>query len=123
MKKTLIIALAGMMMFAFTQCGGGTKDGGEVTTSSTKQYKETKEMYEELQKAVNEADDCEELQEAALALVFGALAGSFGEYADDEKMTEKEQTEIDKLTEKIGKDIESKSEKLGCDEEETEENE
>ena len=121
MKKTLIIALAGMMLFAFTQCGGG-KDGGSTSASSSKQYQETKEMYEEIQKAVKEANDCEQLQEAALALVFGSLGASFGDYADDEKMTEKESAEIDKLTEKISQDIESKTAKLGCDDE-TEEDE
>lgn len=117
MKKTLIIALAGMIMFAFTQCGGGNKDGGTTSASSSKQFKETKEMYEEIQKAVNEANDCEQLQEAALALVFGSLGVSFGDYADDEKMTEKEEAEINKLSEKIGKDIENKTAKLGCDDE------
>ncbi len=117
MKKILIIALAGMMMFAFTQCGGG-KDGGTASASSSKQFKETKEMYEGIQKAVDEAEDCEQLQEAALTLVFGSLGVSFGDYADDEKMTEKEEAEIDKLTEKISKAIENKSTKFGCDDEE-----
>ena len=116
MKKTLIIALAGMMMFAFTQCGG--KDGGTISASSSKQFKETKEMFEGIQKAVDEANDCEQLQEAALTLVFGSLGASFGDYADDEKMTEKEEAEIDKLTEKISKAIEDKSTKFGCDDEE-----
>jgi hypothetical protein len=117
MKKVLMIALAGVMMFAFTQCGGG-KDGGGISASSSKEYKETKELYDNLQKIVKDAKDCEQLQEAALSLVFGALAGSFGDYADNEKMTEKEKAEIDKLVEKIGKEIEDKSAKLGCDEDE-----
>ena len=34
MKKTFIIALAGMMLFAFTQCGGDGGTGGGVSAKA-----------------------------------------------------------------------------------------
>ena len=39
MKKTLIIALAGMMLFAFTQCGGGGSSKGSKEFQDNKNYK------------------------------------------------------------------------------------
>ena len=104
MKKTLIIALAGMMLFAFTQCGGG---------KSTQQFKDTKELLTKIENAVKEAETCDDLQEAALAMLFGSL--STDDYDDDQKMTDSEKAEIDKLGEKIKKAMESKIEKLGCE--------
>ena len=110
MKKTLLIALAGMMLFAFTQCGGkGTKAKG------SKEFQETMELYEKLEKAVNNAKTCDELQEAALSLLFSGLASK--EYADEEKMTEQEEEKLDDYIDVLGEIIEAKSEKLGCDDE------
>jgi len=108
MKKALIIALAGMMLFAFTQCGGGT-------TKGSKEFTETKALYEKLEKAAKDAKTCDELQEAAIGLLFSGLAN--GEYADEDKITEKEKEEIEKYLEKIGKLIEEKTKKLGCEDE------
>lgn len=116
MKKTLLIALAGMMMFAFTQCGGnGNANTGSV--KGTKQFTETKKMYDELEKMIKDAKSCDELQEAAFGLVMGSLASGLGDskYADDEKMTEKEQEKIEEIAENLLKDAEKKAEKLGCD--------
>ena len=117
MKKTLIIALAGMMLFAFTQCGGG---GGKEDTKGTKQYTETMAAFEELEKMVNDASTCEELEEAGLAVAFGGLAIAFGddEYAEGEKLTEKEQKKLTDYLEKLSKDVEKKTEKLGCKQDE-----
>jgi len=108
MKKTLIIALAGIMMFAFTQCGGGA-------TKGSKEYQESKELYEKLETAVNDAKTCDELQEAALGLLFSGLASK--SYTDEEKMTEQEKKKLEEYIEKIEKIIEKKSEKFGCDDE------
>lgn len=108
MKKTLIIALAGMMLFAFTQCGGGT-------TKGSKEFTEAKALYEKLEKAAKDAKTCDELQEAALGMLFSGLAN--GKYTDEEKITEKEKEELEKYLEKISKAIEEKSKKLGCEDE------
>lgn len=109
MKKTLIIALAGLMLFAFTQCGGGK-------TKGSKEFQESKELIEKLETAVKDAKTCDELQEAALAVLLGGLAMS--EYAEDEKMTESEKAEIEKLGEKLEEVMENQVKKLGCEDEE-----
>ena len=110
MKKTLLIALAGMMLFAFTQCGG------KGTSKGSKEFQDNKELFDKLEKAVKEAKTCDELQEAALAVLFMGLAND-KTYADDEKMTESEKAEIEKLGSKIEEVMNEQVEKLGCDEE------
>lgn len=117
MKKTFIIALAGMMLFAFTQCGGDGGTGGGVSSKSTKQFKETKEAFDEIGKMIKDADNCEDLQEAAFTLVLGSLAVGLGgdQYTAEEKMTEKENEQIKKLTDDLTKEAEKKAEKMGCD--------
>ncbi len=107
MKKTLLIALAGMMLFAFTQCGGGTKKG-------SKEFQDNMELYNKIEKTVKDAKTCEELQEAVLGMVFMSLANDKS-YAEDEKMTESEKAELDKLGEKLQKVMEDCAEKLGCE--------
>ena len=87
MKKTLIIALGGMMLFAFTQCGGG----------GTKEFNDAKKVMNELTKAVKNAKTCDELHDAwnnEEILVEK-------EYSEGEKMTAEEKAEI----EKIGKEF------------------
>ncbi len=107
MKKTLIIALAGMMLFAFTQCGGGA-------TKGSKEYQDNKEIYNGLENAIKEAKTCDELQEAVLGMLLEGLANNKS-YTDEEKMTESEKTEVSKLGEKLEKVLEERSKKLGCE--------
>ena len=107
MKKTLIIALAGMMLFAFTQCGGN---------KGSKEFQDSKALIEKLEKAVNESQTCEELENAALTVLFSGIA--MEEYAEKDKMTETEKAELEKLGENLEKVMEAKVAKLGCDNEE-----
>ena len=107
MKKTLTIALAGMMLFAFTQCGGGTKKG-------SKEFQDNMELYDKIEKTVKDAKTCDELQEAVLGVLFMGIAKDKS-YAEDEKMTEAEKAELEKLGEKLQKVMEDKAEKLGCE--------
>ena len=107
MKKTLIIALAGMMLFAFTQCGGN---------KGSKEFQDSKALIEKLEKAVNESQTCEELESAALTVLFSGIA--MEEYAEKDKMTETEKAELEKLGENLEKVMEAKVAKLGCDNEE-----
>lgn len=106
MKKTLIIALAGIMMFAFTQCGG---------SKGSKEYVETRELYQIIEKMVDDATTCDELQEAVFTLIFSGLASD--DYTDEEKMTEAEEAKLEEYLEKIGQRVEKKSAQFGCDEE------
>ena len=124
MKKTLIIALAGMMLFAFTQCGGGKNENGKKedktetkSVKATKQFTELKEAFDEVEKMIKDTKDCEELKEAAFAVALGALAAELGgdEYGAEEKMTEKEKEQFHKMIEDLGDKAQKKAEQLGCD--------
>lgn len=129
MKKTLIIALAGMMLFAFTQCGGNKKEkenkneqATEETTTvkGTKQFSDMMSAYDELEKALKDVKTCDELEEVAMALVLGSLAVDLGgdQYAADEKMTEKEQEKLKDTIDKLLKKAEKKADELGCEKKE-----
>ena len=115
MKKTLIIALAGMMMFAFTQCGGNGKETKSV--KATKQFTEMKEAFDAVEKMIKDTKNCEELQEAAFSVALGALAVELGgdEYTAEEKMTEKEKEQFNKIIEDLSDKAQKKAKQLGCD--------
>ena len=124
MKKTLIIALAGMMLFAFTQCGGGKNENKEdkaktetKSAKASKQFTEMKEAYDEIEKMINDTKDCEELKEAAFAVALGALAIELGgdEYTAEDKMTEKEKEQFKKIIDDLSDKTQKKAEQLGCD--------
>ena len=115
MKKTLIIALAGMMLFAFTQCGGNGKE--TKTVKASKQFTEMKEAFDEVEKMIKDTKDCEELKEAAFAVALGALAVELGgdEYTAEDKMTEKEKEQFNKIIEDLSDKAQKKAKQLGCD--------
>ena len=125
MKKTLIIALAGMMLFAFTQCGGGKNENGKddkaktetKTVKASKQFTEMKEAFDEVENMIKDTKDCEELKEAAFAVALGALAVELGgdEYTAEDKMTEKEKEQFNKIIEDLSDKAQKKAEQLGCD--------
>ena len=105
MKKTLIIALAGIVMFAFTQCGGGASSG-------SKEYQDNIKMFKELEKSIKDTKTRDELGKAILSSFFMT---NNNEYADDEKMTKEEEAEIIKLGESFEELINKQTEKLGCE--------
>ena len=107
MKKTIIIALAGIMMFAFTQCGGGV--------SGSKEYQDNMKMYKEVEKTIKNAKTCDELSAALMGMLFMGLADD-NEYADNEKMTEAEKAELDKYGESFEEIFKKQADKLGCEE-------
>ena len=123
MKKILIIALAGMLLLAFTQCGGNKNENGKgdktetKSAKATKQFTEMKEAFDEVEKMIKDTKDCEELKEAAFAVALGALAVELGgdEYAAEEKMTEKEKEQFNKIIEDLGDKAKKRAEQLGCD--------
>ena len=108
MKKTLIIALAGIIMFAFTQCGGGAVSG-------SKEYQDNMKMYKEVEKTIKNAKTCDELGEALMGMLLMGLADN-NEYADNEKMTEAEKAELDKYGESFEELFKKQADKLGCEE-------
>ena len=112
MKKTLIIALAGIMLFAFSQCGG---NGGTKVAKGSKEFQDNMELYQKIEKAIKDTKTGEELSEAVLGVLFMGLANDKN-YADDEKMTEAEKAELEKYGEKFEELFQKQAEKLGCEE-------
>ena len=106
MKKTLIIALAGIMMFAFTQCGGGG--------SGSKEYQDNMKMYKEVEKTIKNAKTCDELSDALMSMLLMGLADK-NEYAENEKMTEAEKAELDKYGKSFEELFKKQADKLGCE--------
>lgn len=110
MKKVLLFALAGIMMLAFTQCGG---------SKGTKEFQDNKEMITNLEKAVKQANTCDELETAVFNVAMSALANVDKEYADNEKMTDKEKETIEKLGKEIEDLMTKKSAELGCEDDDS----
>ena len=104
MKRLLFIAIAGMMLFAFTQCGGN---------KGSKEYQDGKEIYEKVEKSMKAANTCEELEKAVNDMIEMALATG-QKYAEEEKATEEEEAELNQLGDKLRDLYREKSEKLGC---------
>ena len=105
MKKTLMIALSGMMLFAFTQCGGN---------KGSKEYQDGLNIYEQVEKSIKAANTCEELEQAVNDMLTMALATE-QKYAEEEKANEKEQAELNQFGDKLRDLYMEKSEKLNCD--------
>ena len=103
MKNLFLIALTGIALIAFASCG----------SKGTKEFKDSKQLIEKVQKAVNSAKTCEELQAAGLSLLTGALATSTN-YSEEEKMTDSEKQIIEKLTKELNDAFEKMSKKLDC---------
>ena len=104
MKKLLFIALSGMMLFAFTQCGGG---------KGSKEYQDGLKIYEQMEKSINAANTCDELEQAVYDMLEMALAHE-QEYTEGEKASEEEEAELNQLGDKLRDLYKEKSEKLGC---------
>ena len=104
MKKTFMIALAGLMLFAFSQCGGGSKE-----------FQDSKKMINDIEKAINKANSCDELSSAMMGVLMSAMADK-KEYAENEKMTKEEEAKLEELGKNLDKVMEEKAKKLGCDE-------
>ena len=131
MKKTLIIALAGLMLFAFTQCGGNGKEketksdqAVEETTTveeattleGTQEFLDNMELFNQIEKSIKDAQTCEELEGAVFGIVGMAMANSQKEYSEQESITEEEKEKLDDLGDELQELIESKMEELGCEE-------
>ena len=107
MKKTLIIGLAGMMLFAFTQCGGN---------KGSKEFQDSKALIEKFEKAIKDAQTCDELQGATFYYALEFLI--MDDYAEEDKMTKYEHAKFAILSKKLLKLKEAKAAELGCEDEE-----
>ena len=145
MKKSLLIALTGLMLFAFTQCSGNdsNKDGDKKGTvkndaqnagnsdktadfneqasgieglGGTEQFNDNVKLFKGMIEAIDESDNCEDLNNNLMAAVFMAWAYANKEYASDQLMTEDEQKQLEKISEECTKAIEKKQKELGCEE-------
>ena len=95
MKKTLMIALAGMMLFAFTQCGGG----------GSKEFQVRKKATKELIDLANSAKTCEDLMSEELEKkaekIESEMEKSLKDLKEEDKMTKEEQAELEKLEKEL----------------------
>lgn len=105
MKKMLFTALAGIMLLALTQCGG----------KESKEFQDTKELSKKLEKAIDKASTCEELENCVITVVKESLDMIGKQYADDEKMTDAEKEKSKKMDEDLKALMQKKAEKLGCE--------
>ena len=105
MKKLLIIVLSGIMMIAFTQCGGN---------KGSKAYQNGLELYKQAEKAIKAANTCDELEQAIYDLIETAYDKE-KEYTEEDKATEEEEAELNKIAENLRNLLKEKSEKLGCE--------
>ena len=116
MKKTLMIALAGMMLFAFTQCGDGgndsKKDGEntEAKVSGSKEYQNFVAGYNELMKALKNAKDCDDL-EKSIERIDKKYDKKFDE---KDKVTEEEDEKVQKMKKEVEDLMMETAHKLGC---------
>ena len=107
MKKTLLIALAGIMLLAFTQCG-----------SESKEFKDSMALMEKMQKAIKEAGSCDDMQAAIFNIAMDAYYNEYY-YADDEKLTSDEEAKLEELSKKLDELYTQKAKELGCEDEES----
>ena len=98
MKKALLIALAGMMLFAFTQCTGG----------GSKEFQDYKKAINEMTKVLNNAKTCEDLE--SIYDIEENMEGIV--YEENEKITPEEDSELEKLFKELFKLWDEKEEKL-----------
>lgn len=101
----LFTALAGIMLLALTQCGG----------KESKEFQDTKELSKKLEKAIDKASTCEELENCVITVVKESLDMIGKQYADDEKMTDAEKEKSKKMDEDLKALMQKKAEKLGCE--------
>lgn len=119
MKKTILIAFAGMMLFAFTQCGGESKNSEsknsqKETITGSKEYTEALEALNKYDKALDKLKNCDDLEKAlyefreAKERIWKQYNGSKNEMTEEEaeKFREQEDDVYTKEEEVAGK--------LGC---------
>ena len=90
MKKTFMIALAGLMLFAFTQCGGGSKE-----------FQDSKKAIKEQISILKGIKTCEDLEKAEEKLEKISDEMDEKEYDEKDQMTPEEKEEFQKLVKEM----------------------
>ena len=103
MKKTFLLALAGMMLFAFTQCGGG----------ESKEFKDFKKAISEFESQLKSAKSCDDLIKAEA--VFDDSDWAINNYSEKDKMTDAEEGKAREMLEKAGELYDKREEELCSD--------
>ncbi len=111
MKKSFLIALVGILFFALTSCGDSTKSNGE-----SKEFAEAKAFIQKYNKAFDEAQSCEELDELVEKMEDEAWNLNSDNYEEADRITDAEETELQKLALSWIETISKKVEELGCEE-------
>lgn len=113
MKKSLLIALVGFLFFAMTSCGDSTKANKE-----SKEFAAAKAYIEKYDKAFQDAQSCDELENIMVQMEEEAYAIDSENFAEDERITEAEEEALKDLVMGWLETIQKKVNELGCDEEE-----
>lgn len=111
MKKSLLVALVGILFFALTSCGDSTKSNGE-----SKEFSEAKAFIQKYDKAFQEAQTCDELEALVEKMEGDAMALDSDNFAEEDRMTDAEETELQKLAMTWLETISKKVDELGCEE-------
>ncbi len=116
MKKSLLIALVGFLFFAMTSCGDSTKANKE-----SKEFAAAKAYIEKYNKAFQNAQTCEELEDLVEQMEEDAEGLDSSNFAEEDRITDDEEDALKDLVMGWLETIQKKVNELGCDEEEVEE--
>ena len=116
MKRTMFIALAGIMLFAFTQCADDPKNSKaeEETIKGSKEYRDAYNLLKEFEIAIDKANNCDELTDNIHVFMQKTIALSKTDYQGD-TLTKTEDEQLTKTSERLVDAANKKYETLGCD--------
>lgn len=88
-------------------------NGGDEYSGS-KEFQANKKIHNEIEKSIDQAKTCEDLESALCTVLFSALCDTIS-YADNEKMTPEEEKQIEALDKQLDEKMSKKTEELGCE--------
>lgn len=113
MKKVLMIVFVGIMMLSLSRCSSNNNSNNtQGETKGTKEYKDLCSGISTCLKAIDKAQDCNELKKAIKIYLDGIYNSDFDL---DEMCTDEELKEWDVKLQELDEVYEAKAEELGCD--------
>lgn len=106
MKKTLLIALAGMTLLFFPQCS---------SLKVSKEYKDVTNVLKNCEKRIADASDCDDLENAVFFLTMELNA--LEDYHGKDLITKKEEEKLSNYADEVQKKYDLKAAKFGCEDE------
>lgn len=100
-----MFALAGVAMFALTQC----------TSSGSQEFRDGSKLIDDVENSIKKASNCDELQAAAVEMVTKATEMDKNKYSEDQKMTEEEEAQLNGRMESLDKVFTDKAKELKCE--------